>query len=170
LSAEKGVETLLKAWRHLGGVPPLKLVGDGPMAAVVRDAAAHNPGIQWLGGVSHETVYSLLRDAAFLIVPSQWYETFARVVMEAFATGTPAIVSKLGAIAEIVDDGRTGLHFKPGDPDDLARKVRSMLADPVKLTQMRQAARETFDQKFTAAANYKTLMAIYERALLFQKD
>ena len=55
----------------------------------------------------------------FLVLPSQCYETFARVAMEAFAKGTPVIVSKLGAM---VDDGRTGLHFKPGDPPISPRK------------------------------------------------
>ena len=81
------------------------------------------------------------------------------------AKGTPVIVSKLGAMAEIVDDGRTGLHFKPGDPEDLAGKVRSILADPLRLARMRLAARQTFDQNFTADANHKILMAIYERAM-----
>jgi glycosyltransferase involved in cell wall biosynthesis len=68
-------------------------------------------------------------------------------------------------MAEIVEDGRSGLHFKPGDPVDLAEKVQWILADPLKLQRMRQAARETFDQHFTADANHKILMAIYERAL-----
>jgi glycosyltransferase involved in cell wall biosynthesis len=86
-------------------------------------------------------------------------------VIEAFAKGTPVIVSRLGAMAEIVEDGRTGLHFDPGDPEDLAGKVRSMLADPLKLKRMRQAARDTFDEHFTADTNHKILMAIYERAI-----
>ncbi len=85
--------------------------------------------------------------------------------MEAFAKGTPVIVSKLGAMAEIVDDGRTGLHFEPGNPEDLAEKVKSMLANAPRLTQMRLAARQTFDQNFTADANHKILMAIYARAI-----
>jgi glycosyltransferase involved in cell wall biosynthesis len=68
-------------------------------------------------------------------------------------------------MAEIVHDGRTGLHFKPGDPIDLAEKVRTILADPRKLRQMRQAARQEFDQHFTADVNHHSLMAIYERAL-----
>ena len=165
LSAEKGVETLLTAWRHLGSTPPLKVVGDGPMGAVVQEAAAHNTTIQWLRGVPHERVYGLIGEAAFLVLTSQCYENFPRVVIEAFARGTPVIVSGLGAMAVIVDDGRTGLHFKPGDPEDLARKVRSILADPLKLTRMRQAARQTFEQNFTAEANHKILMGIYERAM-----
>jgi glycosyltransferase involved in cell wall biosynthesis len=164
LSAEKGVETLFAAWRQLGDAPPLKIVGDGPMGAAVQEAAAHHTAIQWLRGISHESVYELIGQAAFLILPSQCYENFPRVVIEAFATGTPVIASKLGAMAEIVADGYNGLLFKPGDPGDLARKVGDILADPARLAQMRQAARKTFDQHFTADANHKILMAIYERA------
>lgn len=170
LSAEKGLETLLAAWRHVEDGMPLRVVGDGPMAPAVQAAAARNTGIQWLRGVSHETVYDLIGEAAFLILPSQCYENFPRVVIEAFAKGTPVIVSKLGAMAEIVDDGRSGLHFKPGDPEDLAGKVRSILADPLKLKGMRQAARSTFDRSFTADTNHKSLMAIYELALRSQVD
>jgi glycosyltransferase involved in cell wall biosynthesis len=165
LSAEKGVETLLEAWRHLGGGLPLRLVGDGPLAGTVREAAAKDASIQWLGNVPLAAVYTLVGEAMFLVLPSQCYENFPRVVIEAFAKGTPVIASKLGGMAEIVDDGRTGLHFKPGDSADLVEKVRSILADPLKLTRMRQAARHDFDQYFTAGANHKSLMAIYERAL-----
>jgi glycosyltransferase involved in cell wall biosynthesis len=164
LSAEKGIETLLAAWRQ-HGVPPLKLVGDGPIAPAVRQAMALNPRIEWLRTVPQATVYHLVGKAACLILPSQCYENFPRVVIEAFAKGTPAIVSRLGAMAEIVDDGRNGLHFKPGDPMDLAEKVGRMLADPFKLKRMRQAARKKFDENFTADANHKILMAIYERAI-----
>jgi glycosyltransferase involved in cell wall biosynthesis len=164
LSAEKGIETLLAAWRQ-PGVPPLKLVGDGPIAPAVREAMAHNTRIEWLRSVPQQTVYDLVGKAAFLILPSRCYENFPRVVIEAFAKSTPVIVSRLGAMAEIVEDGRSGVHFKPGDPLDLVEKVQRILADPLKLKRMRQAAREKFDQNFTADANHKVLMAIYERAV-----
>lgn len=164
LSPEKGVDTLLKAWRQLDA-PPLKVLGDGPMGTAVQDAASNNPAIQWLRSVPHETVYELIGEAAFLVVPSQCYENFPRVVIEAFAKGTPVIASRLGAMAEIVEDGRTGLHFEPGDSKELAGKVRSILADPLKLRQMRWAARQAFDQKFTADANHEALMTIYGRAM-----
>jgi glycosyltransferase involved in cell wall biosynthesis len=165
LSAEKGVGVLLEAWRGLGGVLPLKIVGDGPMKAAVQEAAGADPNIQWLGSVPIETVYALIGEAAFLILPSEWYETFGRVAIEAFAKATPVIAAKLGAMAEIVGDGRTGLHFKPGDPVDLAAKVRRIVADPLELARMRQAARETFVQRFTADHNYESLMTIYRQAL-----
>jgi glycosyltransferase involved in cell wall biosynthesis len=69
--------------------------------------------IQWLRSLSHEAVYEQVGEASLLVLPSGCYENFPRVVIEAFAKGTPAIVSKLGAMPEIVDDGRTALHFKP---------------------------------------------------------
>jgi glycosyltransferase involved in cell wall biosynthesis len=165
LAAEKGLETLLTAWQHLGGSLPLKIVGNGPMAPAVKEAAAKDPSIQWLGNLPLETVYTLVGEATVLVLPSQCYENFPRVVIEAFAKGTPVIASNLGAMAEIVDDGRTGLHFKAGNPADLAEKLRSVVADPLKLARMRQAARQDFDQYFTADVNHKSLMAIYETAL-----
>src|SRR6266446_869677 len=82
LSAEKGVDTLLEAWRHLGGELPLKLLGDGPLAAAVQEAAAKDTSIQWLRHVPLEAVYDLVGEAMFLVLPSQCYETFARVAME----------------------------------------------------------------------------------------
>ena len=165
LSAEKGVKALLEAWLQLGGELPLKLLGDGPLAAAVQQAAAKDTSIQWLGNLPPEAVYKLIGEAAFLVLPSQCYENFPRVVIEAFAKGTPVIVSKLGAMAAIVDDGRTGLHFKPGDPIDLAATVRRMLGGSLKLTRMRQAARQKFEQNYTADSNHLTLMTIYEKAL-----
>jgi glycosyltransferase involved in cell wall biosynthesis len=165
LSKEKGLGTLLEAWRHVGAAMPLKLVGDGPMATTVKEAAAANGAIQWLGRMALGAVYNLIGDAAVLVLPSQCYETFARVIIEAFAKGTPVIASRLGAMPEIIDEGRTGLLFRPGDPHDLAAQIRSILADPVKLQRMRQGARRTFDQNFTADANHRSLMKIYHRAM-----
>ncbi len=165
LSAEKGVDTVLEAWRHLGGELPLKLLGDGPLAAAVQEAAVKDTSIQWLGNQSLEAVYKMVGEAAFLVMPFQCYENFPRVVIEAFAKGTPVIVSKLGAMAAIVDDGRTGLHFKPGDPVDLAATVRRILGESLELARMRQAARRKFEQNYTADSNHKTLMTIYEKAL-----
>jgi glycosyltransferase involved in cell wall biosynthesis len=165
LSAEKGVHTLLKAWKNLRGAMPLKIVGDGPLAATVSAAAAEDAGIQWLGSQPSEAVYSLIGGATFLVLPSECYETFGRVGIEAFAKGTPVLASRLGAMAEVVDHGRTGLHFEPGDARDLALKAQQFLSEPQPVKRMRQAARQEYERKYTAATNYRLLMAIYEQSL-----
>lgn len=165
LTPEKGVPALLDAWAKLEGRIELKIVGDGPLADRVAEAAASQPGITWLGAQPLETVYALMEEAAMLIFPSVWYETFGRVGMEALAAGTPVIVSKIGAIAELVDPGRTGLHAEPGDAEDMARCVRWALDHPDAWARMRREARTVFEATYTADRNYDQLMAIYDRVL-----
>lgn len=164
-SAEKGLLTLLQAWRSPGLLRPLKIVGAGPMAAAVEAAAAGNPNIQLLGERAQEAVYDLLGRAEFLIVPSECFETFGRVVAEAFAKGTPVLAAKIGGLGEIVADGENGLHFETGNADDLADKARRLFADPVRLQQMRKRARAAFELNYTVDQNHARLMSIYQRVL-----
>jgi glycosyltransferase involved in cell wall biosynthesis len=165
LSVEKGLEVMLEAWRHLGGQIPLKIIGDGPMCQIVARAAQEMPEIEWLGRLSLQEVYQILGNASFLVFPSEWYETFGRVTIEAFAKGTPVVASNIGAIGELVDHGRTGLVFEPGSSIDLAAKIQWLLAHPQDLMQMRQAARFEFESKYTAEENHRRLLNIYGRVL-----
>ena len=159
---EKGLETLLAAWEQLPDMP-LKIVGDGPCAQQVAAAAERLPQVEWLGLQPRDAVYDLMGNAAFLIVPSEWYETFGLVAIEAFAKGTPALVANIGAIAELVTPGQNGLHFRPGDSQDLVEKVDWLRSHPADLTRMGQNARTTFETHYTAEANYQMLMQIYDR-------
>jgi glycosyltransferase involved in cell wall biosynthesis len=103
--------------------------------------------------------------ADMLVFPSQWYETFGRVAAEAFAAGTPVIAANIGAVAELVEHGRTGLKFRPGDAEDLVTQVEWALSHPAELRSMREEVRAEFEAKYTAERNYLTLMEIYEAAL-----
>ncbi len=165
LSPEKGVGTLLKAWESLGGRVPLKIVGDGPLAQEVSLTTQRIQGVEWLGRKDLEEVYALMGDAAFLVFPSEWYEGFPRVIAEAFAKGLPILVTAVGSQGSIIDDGRTGLLFCPGDPEDLAAKVEWLLAHPRELARMRQEARAEYEAKYTAERNYQMLMEIYQQAI-----
>lgn len=82
-----------------------------------------------------------MRQASYLVVPSVCYENFPLKVVEAFASGLPVIASRLGAMAELVGDGSTGLLFEPGNADDLAEKMACAEAHPVDLTRMGRPAR-----------------------------
>lgn len=164
LSVEKGLDILLAAWEYLKAPISLKIVGDGPLAQQVLEATKRIPQVEWLGRRPMAEVYELMGEAMFLIFPSKWYETFGRVAVEAFAKGTPVIAANLGAIAELVDDGRTGLHFHPSDPVDLSARVEWALTHPKELLQMRFRARSEFESKYTAQKNYAQLMEIYALA------
>lgn len=171
LSPEKGIDTLLKAWEILKNRPPpsplgLKILGDGPMVSNVREAAASNPLVQWLGRKPMNDVLEIVGNAMFLVCPSHWHETGGpKTILEAFATGTPVVASRLGIMQYVVDPGRTGLHFEAGNPADLARQAE-ILADNADLrARMRIAARGEFEAKYTAERNYGLLMQIYARAI-----
>ncbi len=164
LSVEKGIAPLLRAWTQHEVPGPLVVVGDGPLAGAVREAAARHSGITWLGRLPRERVLSLMQNATALVLPSLVYENFPVTLVEAFSVGLPAIVSRLGALEEIVADGRTGLHFRPDDPSDLADKVAWAFEHAETWRGMRCAARAEYTEKYTPERNYEMLMAIYEQA------
>ncbi|NER79871.1 MAG: glycosyltransferase family 4 protein [Leptolyngbya sp. SIO1D8] len=164
LSPEKGLDTLLSAWKLLKTPVPLKIIGDGPLAPEMQQAAAQFPHIEWLGRKPMADVHNLMGEAMFLIFPSKWYETFGRVAVEAFAKGTPVVAANVGAIAELVQDDYTGRLFEPDNSQDLASQIDWLLARPAQLAAMRKAARAEFETKFTAKANYQRLIEIYDLA------
>ncbi len=163
LTAEKGVQTLLGAWSRTPSAPRLRIFGEGPLGDAVRDAAAGDPRIEWRGHRPPEEVLAALGDARFSVMPSEWYETFGRIIVESYARAVPVIASRLGAMEELVDHGRTGLLFRPGDPDDLAAKIRAL--ETRDLGPMRGEARREFEERFTAEPNYRQLLSIYESAI-----
>jgi len=165
LSEEKGLSTLLAAWRSLGAPVPLKIAGEGPLQGLVERAVAEHPAIEYLGRRSGSEVFDLMGEARALVFPSQWYEGMPRTILEAFAKGTPVLATRLGSMETLVEHGRTGRHFAPGDPADLARQVEWMLAHPTEWQAMRTEARRAFEAQFTAEANYRRTMEIFERAI-----
>ncbi|MBI3466080.1 MAG: glycosyltransferase [Planctomycetes bacterium] len=164
LSAEKGIDVLLAAWSQLKSRTRLKVVGDGPLAETVREAARADQRIEYLGRRTRQEVSDVVGDAACLVMPSICYEHGPKSLIEAYAKGTPVIASRLGAMAEQVVDGVTGLLFAPGDPSDLAATLTNFLSDVSHQERMRHAARDAYQRKYTAERNYRALMAIYERA------
>ncbi len=161
LTEEKGIRLLVEAWRRIGDRLPLRVVGSGPLEDEIRGAAAGVAGIEWLGRQPLERVMEMMGQATCLVFPSTWYEGLPRTIVESFAKGTPVIASDLGAMADLIDHGRTGLKFCPGDAADLAQQVEGLMAGSNQLNQMRQAARSEYEQKYTADRAYEALMRIY---------
>lgn len=164
LSAEKGIDVLLSAWKRVGPRLRLKIVGIGPLEGQVREAVAVNPRIEYLGQKSLAETYELMGSALALVFPSQWYETFGRTVAEAFAKGTPVIASNLGTMRTMISHRQTGLHFDSGNPDSLAEQVEWMLAHSDEWREMRVAARQEYEKYYSPESNYEMLMRIYEWA------
>ena len=161
-SVNKGLLTLLEAWRRVPSEFPLRIIGEGPIAEGTAGAqdgwALTNVKIE--GRLPREETIAAIRRAQFLIFPS-WYECFPLTLIEAFACGVPVIASQLGAMAELVDDGRTGMLFRAGESKDLAEKSPWARCHARETDAMARACREVFLAKYTADKNFDQLMAIY---------
>ncbi|MDY6913839.1 MAG: glycosyltransferase family 4 protein [Planctomycetota bacterium] len=160
LSKEKGLSILLAAWAGIDY--PLTVVGDGPLRQELEAAAP--PNVRFLGWVDRKDVLGLVAQAGFAVLPSQWYEGFPCTLVECMAMGRAVVASRLGAMAEIVADGRTGLLFEPGDPGDLRAKVESLIHQDGSAERMGHQARKDYLENYTAEKNYETLMSIYRSA------
>jgi glycosyltransferase involved in cell wall biosynthesis len=167
LSPEKGVSTLLAAWSRLGPSIPLVIAGDGPLRPRLEAEVAKNNlrQVSFRGRLNPSETRAAMKQARFLVLPSLWYEGFPMVMAESLACGTPVLGSRLGAIEEIITDGRTGLHFTPGDPTDLGEKVEWAWNHPSELTAMGREARRDYESRYTSEMNYSLLMAIYQQVI-----
>lgn len=165
LSEEKGLTTLIDAWR-IGGAqaPRLLIVGDGPLRNQLASSLLGLP-IHLLGPRDHQETQQLIANARLLLVPSECFEGLALVIVEAFSLGTPVACSNLGPLPSIVKQGESGLHFEPHSPADLFAKVKSAWASPGLLEKLGQGARAAFDLHYNETANFAHLMAIYHQAL-----
>lgn len=166
LSKEKGILQLLQAWKKFPYLP-LKIVGTGPLENDLKEfiQSQNLKQVELSGFIPQKEVIQLLKFAQFLIFPTQVYESFGRVIIEAYSCGIPVVASRIGAVAELVIDGKTGLLFNPRDIDDLATKIKWMTSHPHDIKQMGENARQEYEQKYTPEANYRQLMNIYEIAL-----
>ena len=162
LSPEKGVRTLFKAWTTLDIHYCLKVAGCGPL----EDEMPEQTNIVGLGFQAQDNVRSLMDEALFLVVPSEWFEGFPMVIVEAFAHGLPVLASKLGSMGEIIEDGVTGLFFEPGDANDLALKACWLLERPEECRRMGKNARNRYVEKFSPEVNYAQLLSIYMQVIV----
>ena len=165
LSPEKGADTLLQGWKHVRGRVPLLVIGDGPLREELRREFQRDSRVTFCGPLPRAQVLGALKRARFLVVPSRCYETFALTIAEAYACGVPVIASDMGAMQELVGHRRTGLLFRPGDAENLAKLVEWAWNHPAELKHMGDEGRAEFELKYNAQRNYELLIAIYERVI-----
>lgn len=167
LAREKGVHTLLDAWRRLSQPVSLRIAGDGPL----RDELARRieredlREVELLGALPRDRLLDTLRGARLLVFPSEWYEGMPMAILEAFACRVPVLASRLGSMQEMIEDERTGLLFAPGDARDLADRVAWACCHREEVAALADAARGVYEARYTAAANLPRLLAIYREAI-----
>jgi glycosyltransferase involved in cell wall biosynthesis len=165
LSIEKGVMTMLEAWRQLRDVR-LIVVGEGPLRGEMeREVERHALPVEFLGLQPRERVIDIIARADLEVVTSEWYEGFPLVIVEAYAVGTPVVCSRIGSLVEIVADGETGFMYEQGNAGALARVIRDALRSEDRLREMRARARQRYLTLFTPGRNFRMLTDIYRGVL-----
>lgn len=163
LTPEKGIRTLLAAWKKLTNPFVLRIIGDGPLRPEV-EALSRNGGsgyVEYLGQQPHARVIEYVKRAAFLVLPSEWYEGFPHVILEAYACGVPIVASRQGTLPDVILDGETGLLHEPGNPVDLASKAQWMNEHPEAVEAMGLKGRAEYDTKYRGERIYQFLLQLY---------
>lgn len=159
LSKEKGLSTLIDATIKTN--IKLKIVGTGPLAATYNYNI--NNRIQFLGYKDGEELWNLVRNASFIVVPSECYENNPLTILESYAYGKPVIGSKIGGMPEIIIDGHTGFLFESRNKDQLASTL--LKADKLSDCEYKQFsnnARQFAEEHFHPIKHYNALIKIYE--------
>ena len=132
LTQEKGILVAIAAMAALRDVANIRLTiaGRGPLEAEVRQAAAEDSRIEFVGFISGEHKDRVFQTATALLIPSLWYENAPVIIVKAAAYGIGVVGSRIGAIPEFIRHGETGLLFEPGDPAGLAAALRRIATEP----------------------------------------
>jgi glycosyltransferase involved in cell wall biosynthesis len=169
LTEEKGLRVLLECWKDNPDLPLLKIAGTGPLHDEVKHAVAALPNVSFVGSRSGKETGELMGNATALLCPSLWYEGMPRVVIEAFALGTPVIASRIGCYPEMITDGQNGILFPVGNAAVLRMRIRE-LAQSRLLHEMRATARNSFETHYTGAKNVVQLLNLYRSVQLARTE
>jgi glycosyltransferase involved in cell wall biosynthesis len=153
----KGVDVLFEAHRKLDDPPPLVLIGYETNEYPVKTTDLP-PNVRILKDWDHDAVMAAWQRAIIGLVPSVWAEPFGIVALEAFATATPVIASRIGGLTDLVEDGETGFLIAPGDSHALAAAMRRLIEQPELRRQMGQLGHER-----VARFQERTVIPQYER-------
>lgn len=166
LSPEKGILILIDALAQMSGLG-LKIAGTGPQISRLRelmvDLRLHK--VELLGRTVGRHKWRLLSHALATVIPSVWYENLPFTALESFAVATPVVASKLGGLPYVVDEGKTGLLFEPGDGEDLRRRLSWLVAHPNEAAAMGRRGRTILESRFSPEAHYRKLMQVYAEAM-----
>jgi glycosyltransferase involved in cell wall biosynthesis len=161
LEKNKGVFNLVQAFGASGNA--LKIAGAGNYEAELRNYCEDKgyDTVEFFGHMVPEKLPGYYRNALFIVVPSVWYEVFGLAILEAFNYAKPVVAADIGAIPEIVEDGKTGLLYRPGDTGELRGKIEWMFDNPESAGRMGQNARKYVTQHFAPDSYWKNLQSLH---------
>ena len=161
VSPEKGIADFLDAARRL---PKYRFIVAGSTDAMPEVTKRAPGNVEFKGFLQEAELNDVFHRSRLLVFPSLWFEGFPNVVAQAMAWGKPVIATRIGALPEIVDDGKTGLLLDPERREELAEKIDFLWNRPDLCREMGEAGREKARREYSEEKYYSRLMAIYGKA------
>ena len=165
LSPEKGLTTLIDAWRRMSPDAILRIAGTGPLEDELKARACGAENIEFMGFIEPERLAEIRRKARFLVIPSEWWENAPLTILEAFSDGIPVLGSNIGGIPEMVRPGETGELFEPGNRDDLTEKAKVLLGSPDLCAKLGREARQVAITEYSPEIHIERIEKIYRRLI-----
>lgn len=165
LSSEKGLSVLLRALARAGD-PQFKIVGEGPQETYLRKLATdlRLGGLEFTGRLTTQEVGTALRASRFMVIPSIWNENAPLAALEAMACGRPLIVSRLGGLIELVEQG-AGIVCRHGDEEQLASAIHKMMQDHAFCERAGEASLRFARAEVTPEIHAERLGKVYQKAM-----
>ena len=164
LSAEKGVDDLLRAMQRL---PDLRLIvaGDGPEQGRLQQLALELglANVLFAGHMREAELERAIAGSRFTVLPSHAYETLGKTILESYAKARAVVATDMGSRRELVQPGKTGLLYRTGDIEQLTAALEFFSSRPELADQMGRAGREQVRQNHSPPAHYEALLGLYER-------
>ena len=163
LSREKGISTLLNAFRNLPQIN-LRIIGNGELGSSIESVGLKN--VELLGYKEGDELDNLISLASFVIISSECYENNPMTIIESFAHGKPVIATDVGGIPEIVTENMTGFLYAPKDTNSLVKKI--LVANQLSKDEYSIMSSNAYNfaiEHFSPEMHYKNLMNVYAGVL-----
>lgn len=161
LGEGKGLHTLVRAVAAAG--VRLRMIGSGPLEAELKELASTlGARIEWVGALYGERLRDAVSQARAIVLPAEAYENAPMSILEAYALGRPAIAASIGGIPEMIQPGRTGTLFEPGNVQMLVEVLNAYQGyTDARLAGMGEQCRRLVEEHYTLRVQYDRLVALY---------
>ncbi len=156
-------------------LPPLRLCAAGYLDAADRPyleriqarlaAAGLGDRFRYVGEVDRAEKAAFLRSLDVMIAPSLWPESKGLPVLEAWECGVPVVVPALGALGELVADTGAGVTYEPGNQDELAARLKTLILDPPHAAELGRRGHEAVCTRYHVDRMARDTLALYQSIL-----
>lgn len=162
VSLEKGIVNFIEAARNL---PDLQFAVAGNYDGLEELVENSPENIRWYGFLSGKELQNFYLDSKIVVIPSEWYEGFPNIAVQAMLYKKALICSNIGVFTNFIHDRKNGLLFEPGNAEDLTSKIAHLYEDDFLRDELSQNAEKEALDIYSHESIYKQLMDIYSQAI-----